>query len=154
EFFKTTIFDYVRKLGKLKVSGKSKASRRALALSPESLEIIERRYEAAKKTGCPWLFPSRTKKGHHITTLQEPHDARYKTLGVFFRLYALRHTYATELGEAGENAGAIAHALGHGSLRCVMKYVHTSDETADRVMRRREERKSPLQREVTSRVQK
>src|SRR5262249_14802674 len=141
EFFKLSIFDYVRKLGKLKVSGKSKASRRTLTLTVDSKAIIERRYEAAKRSGCPWLFPSAKKKAEHIVTLQKPHEAVCKKPGLFFRLYDLRHTFATELGESGENAGAIAHVLGHSSLRCVMRYCHTSDETGEAVTRRKEERK-------------
>jgi integrase len=44
-----------------------------------------------------------------------------------FTWKALRHTFATRLGEAGYTAGVIADLLGHGDVRTTMRYTHSTD---------------------------
>ena len=52
-----------------------------------------------------------------------------KRAGVeFFRLYGLRHTFATRATEAGVDIMTLAALLGHSRVQMVMRYAHPSEE--------------------------
>ena len=55
-----------------------------------------------------------------------------------FRLYDLRHTWATRAAEDGIDVGTLASLLGHSTLIMVMRYVHPGES------HRVEERNCPL----------
>jgi integrase len=44
-----------------------------------------------------------------------------------FRIYDLRHTWATRAAEAGIDVGTLASLLGHSKLVMVMRYVHPGE---------------------------
>jgi integrase len=112
-------------LGQLKISsGKSKASRRTLDLTPESRVIFARRMSG----NSSWLFPAPRKPGQHISRLNSAHDAVCAKAGLSFVLYDLRHTFATRVAEAGVDLATIAAILGHNSIRIVERYVHPTAE--------------------------
>lgn len=104
---------------------KSNAGRRVLYLTPEAKSILARRIGQARDGR---LFHTR------VRTLSKWHEKALKACGLAFRLYDLRHSFATRLGEKGADAFVIAKILGHNDLRTVLKYVHLSDERARGVM--------------------
>ena len=112
-------------LGQLQIrSGKSKAARRTLDLTPESRVILARRMSGDSS----WLFPASRKPGHHISRLNNAHDSVCDKAAVSFVLYDLRHTFATRMAEAGVDLATIAAILGHNSIRIVERYVHPTAE--------------------------
>lgn len=106
--------------------GKSRAAKRTLPLVDDALFILRARC----RTKGMWVFPSPRLEGRHVTKLNNQHDDVCRDAGVSFTIYDLRHTWATRMvTEAGVDVATVAALLGHGSLRTVMRYVH-SQETA------------------------
>src|SRR5205807_6322161 len=101
-------------------SGKSKASRRTLDLTPESRAILARRIAGESS----WIFPAPRKPGQHVARLNNAHDAVCAKAALSFCIYDLRHTFATRMAEAGIDLATLAAILGHGSIRIVQRYVH------------------------------
>jgi integrase len=127
-------------LGQLKIaSGKTKAARRTLDLTAESLSILTRRCQSQSV----WVFPSDRKSGKHLVRMNGAHDtavAKTKTRdALHFVLYDFRHTFATQMAQAGVDLATLAAILGHGSIRCVQKYVHPTAEHKQQAMRKFEE---------------
>lgn len=120
------------------VSGKTKASKRHLQMTTESRQILERRMAGPSK----WIFPSKKKRGSHIGRINHAHDrlvAKAAKQGVVidFVPYDFRHTFATRaVAEDKVDLPTLAALLGHGSIRCVYKYVHPSEEHQSNAMKR------------------
>src|SRR5262249_24469391 len=107
------------------VGGKSNAARRTLTMRSESREILARRITAAPASG--WLLPSIKNPGQHIGVHQRLLDAVVKRSGVVCVPYDFRHSFASRAAnEEGVPLPVLAAILGHGNLRSIMKYVHTS----------------------------
>lgn len=45
-----------------------------------------------------------------------------------FRLYDLRHTWATRMAQAGVDLVTLAAMLGHGKINMVLRYAHPTEE--------------------------
>jgi integrase len=45
-----------------------------------------------------------------------------------FRLYDLRHTFATRAAEAGVDLVTLASLMGHSRIQMVMRYAHPTEE--------------------------
>lgn len=125
--------------GKIYVArGKTKAAKRHLDMTTESRQILERRMAGASK----WIFPSKKKRGSHICRINSAHDrivAEAAKDGVLIEFvpYDFRHTFATRaVTEDGIDLATLAALLGHGSIRCVYKYVHPTDEHKCAAMKR------------------
>jgi integrase len=105
--------------------GKTKAAKRKVPLNASALTIVKRRVEAAQG---PYLFPHRKDKNEPMLKANNAHDAAVKKSKVRkFRLYDLRHTWATRAAEAGVDVGTLASLLGHSKLVMVMRYVHPGE---------------------------
>jgi len=109
--------------------GKTKAARRKLPLSERAIGVLRRRLQ---KIEGEFVFPS-TRRGknpsHHIVKLNNAHLGAVKRAGVEpFRLYDLRHTFATRAAEAGVDIMTLAALLGHSRVQMVMRYAHPSEE--------------------------
>jgi len=55
-----------------------------------------------------------------------------------FRLYDLRHTWATRATEAGMDLPTLAALLGHSKLNMVMRYAHRQEQHQAEAMKRLE----------------
>jgi integrase len=117
--------------------GKSRAAKRVLAMTRESREILEPRM----KGDSAWIFPSRRNRGSHIGRINPAHDsivAEAAKQGTQITLvpYDFRHTFATRAAQSRVDLATLAALLGHGSIRCVQKYLHTTDEHKKSAMKR------------------
>jgi integrase len=115
--------------------GKTRAARRELPLTSESVALLRNRLERTQ--GARWLFPSTRLKGGHVTKLNAQHDRVCLDAGVSFVLYDLRHTWATRaLTEAKMDVGTVAALMGHASPTIVLKhYVHPTAEGKRKAMK-------------------
>jgi len=113
--------------------GKTPAARRMLQLVPEACAIVERRTSTLRANG--FLFPGK-RLGEALSKLQWAHNRALKLCGLRFRLYDLRHTFATRMAERGMPLTTLAAILGHNGLRCVTRYVHPSQTVMDEAMLR------------------
>ncbi len=118
--------------------GKTKAAKRHLNMTTESRQILDRRMAGQSK----WIFPSKRKGGAHIYRINSAHDriiAEAAKDGVLIEFvpYDFRHTFATRaVAEDKVDLATLAALLGHGSIRCVYKYVHPTDEHKRAAMKR------------------
>ncbi|MGH9943455.1 MAG: tyrosine-type recombinase/integrase, partial [Pyrinomonadaceae bacterium] len=55
-----------------------------------------------------------------------------------FRLYDLRHTFATRAAEAGVDLVTLAAMLGHSRIQMVLRYAHPSEEHQFNAMKKME----------------
>src|SRR5262249_22003516 len=79
--------------------GKTKAARRKLFLNDCVKAIVAQRIEASESE---YLFPCDTDSTRPIPKVNNAHDAALRKSGVAkFRLYDLRHTWATRAAMAG-----------------------------------------------------
>jgi integrase len=124
--------------GKIRIRrGKTLAARRTLDVTSESRRILV----ARMKGDSPWIFPSSLKPGCHIGRINSAHDrvvAEAAKQGIYFKLvpYDWRHTFATRAAESKIDLGTLAALLGHGSIRCVQKYVHIQEHHKKKAMQR------------------
>lgn len=117
-------------------TGKTKAARRRLKLTAESVDVLKRRTLAPG----PFVFPAPADPRKHRTTFQRSHDSVLEAMegkpnAVKFVHYDLRHTFATRLCTgAGVDLATAASILGHGNLRTIQKYVHPTTDSMDAAM--------------------
>lgn len=105
--------------------GKTLAARRTIPLTDEAIAILERRQAGKAK----WFFPSPRVPGAHLVKLNGAHDDTCDESQTFFRLYDLRHTYATRAIESGEiDVPTLAALMGHANLRSIHLYVHPQEK--------------------------
>jgi len=115
--------------------GKTKAAKRKIPLNSAALGIIKRRMEAAKGA---YLFPHRKDADKPVLKVNNAHDRALRNSKVRkFRLYDLRHTWATRAAESGEvDMSTLAALLGHSKLNMVTRYAHPQERhQADTVRR-------------------
>ena len=118
------------------VAGKTDAARRRLTMSDNAYDILFARY---RKADAVLLFPG-GKKGERdtpIIKLTNAHRAAIDRAKVrTFRLYDLRHTFATHLTQSGVDLMTVKAILGHSRLEMVQRYSHpTEQHQADAIQR-------------------
>jgi len=120
--------------------GKTRAARRSIDLTGEALEILKARLQPQGT----WLFPSARIEGGHVSKLNAQHDRACLEAGVSFRLYDLRHTFATRMVEQGKcDIPTLAAILGHSSLRVLTRYVHPTAQHRKEAIKRMERAMKP-----------
>jgi site-specific recombinase XerD len=106
--------------------GRGKGNKqRLLPLSPKLLTELRLFWQTHRNP--MWLFPSRSPDQHlGIAVLEMScQKARHRAgLTRYFSTHALRHTFATELLEAGVDLFSIQKILGHTSLCTTARYTH------------------------------
>jgi integrase len=75
------------------------------------------------------LFPGRGVGDEPIVKVKNAHTGALKRSKVrAFRLYDLRHTWATRAAMAGVDLVTLAAMLGHSRVQMVMRYAHPTEE--------------------------
>jgi integrase len=105
--------------------GKTKSAKRKIPLTTRATDIIAKRFEAANDKH---LFVSE-KTGKLITTLKTAHHGAIKRSKVeYFRIYDLRHTFATRFVESGGDIVTLKTLLGHSNIQMVTRYAHPTEK--------------------------
>ena len=87
----------------------------------------------------PFLFPCETDATRPIPKVNNAHDRAVRDSKVArFRLYDLRHTWATRAAESGIDLVTLASMLGHSKIQMVLRYAHPTQQHQDRAMERLE----------------
>lgn len=115
--------------------GKTRAARRKVPLSERGTAVLARRLE---KVEGEFLFPGRGTNqpiikvnAAHAGTLARVNRLRLEANEMpipHFRLYDLRHTWATRGAMAGIDLVTLAAMLGHSRIQMVLRYAHPTEE--------------------------
>lgn len=125
--------------------GKTKAARLRVPLNTAARNVLTRRMaelENQRKKGLetPFLFPCETDAKRPVPKVNNAHDRAVKDSKVRpFRLYDLRHTWATRAAEAGIDLVTLAALLGHSKIQMVLRYAHPTQEHQARSVERLEQ---------------
>jgi integrase len=115
--------------------GKTKAARRKVPLSERALAVLLRRVDEMKGE---FLFPGRVENAP-IVKVNAAHTATVMRIKVVaFRLYDLRHTWATRMAMAGVDLVTLAAMLGHSRIEMVLRYAHPTEEHQFAAMEKRQ----------------
>lgn len=107
--------------------GKTKAAKRKLTMTEDVWVILK------KRVGCSaskYIFQSPDDSEKAIGSVRKAHDGavRRGKIQPVFRLYDLRHTYASRAVMAGVDLPTLAALLGHTTIQMTMRYVHPAEE--------------------------
>jgi integrase len=107
--------------------GKTKAARRKVTMTADVVELLKRR---TRKAEGAFVFPAKGNPHLPIGSVRKAHDAAVEKAGIreHFRLYDLRHTFATRAVAAGVDLPTLSAILGHTSIQMTMRYVHPAEE--------------------------
>jgi integrase len=116
--------------------GKTKAARRRVPLTTTARNVLARRMAGLE---APFLFPCDTDAARPVPKVNNAHDRAVKNSKVAkFRLYDLRHTWATRAAESGIDLVTLAALLGHSKIQMVLRYAHPTQEHQARSVERLE----------------
>ena len=131
--------------------GKTKAARRRVPLTATARNVLNRRMAGLE---TPFLFPCNTDPARPVPKVNNAHDRALKASKVApFRLYDLRHTWATRAAESGIDLVTLAALLGHSKIQMVLRYAHPTQEHQARSVERMEQFVAARQLEELSRKQ-
>jgi integrase len=117
--------------------GKTKAAKRRITLTAAAAEVVRKRLEGAKGR-C--LFPHEKDANRPMLKVNNAHDGALKRSKVArFRLYDLRHTWATRAAMSGVDLVTLAAMLGHSRIQMVLRYAHPTQEHQAQAMQRLEQ---------------
>jgi integrase len=117
--------------------GKTKAARRRVPLTTTVKSVLARRMAGLE---TPFLFPCATAPTRPVPKVNNAHDRAVKASKVAtFRLYDLRHTWATRAAQSGIDLVTLASLLGHSKINMVMRYAHPTQEHQARSVERLEQ---------------
>jgi integrase len=107
--------------------GKTKAARRKVTMTEDVLQLLRQRAKNAKSA---FVFPAKGDPSRPIRSVRKAHDVAVEKAGIkdHFRLYDLRHTFATRSVAAGVDLPTLSAILGHTSIQMTMRYVHPAEE--------------------------
>jgi integrase len=117
--------------------GKTKAAKRRIKLTATVNSILAGRISECKGA---YLFPHAADLNQPVPKVNSAHDRAVKASNVApFRLYDLRHTWATRAAEAGIDLVTLAAMLGHSKINMVLRYAHPTQEHQTKAMEKMEQ---------------
>jgi integrase len=118
--------------------GKTKAARRLIPMTDDVYAVLKSRVKDADSLATPFVFPSPLNVQKPIGSVKKAHRAAARRAGIkgSFRLYDLRHTFATRAAAANMSLPTLAAILGHTSIQMTMRYVHPAAEEKRLAMRK------------------
>lgn len=98
--------------------GKTKAARRTIPLTNDLIVVLQGRIRQAVEKETPYVFPSRHNLQRPIGSVKKAHRSAASAAKIkgHFRIYDLRHTFATRAVAAGTDLPTLSSLLGHASL--------------------------------------
>jgi integrase len=107
--------------------GKTAAARHKLTMTEEVRAILKCRVTLSKSI-CAFSSPASLERP--IGSIRKAHDAAIRRAKIVpsFRLYDLRHTYASRVVMAGVDLSTLAALLGHTNVQMTMQYVHPAED--------------------------
>jgi integrase len=107
--------------------GKTRAAKRNVPLNKEATKLLVARLE---KIGTQlYVFPSKRDAKRPMGMIANTHHRTVeRTKLPWFRLYDLRHTFATRAAQSGMDLPTLAGILGHAKLNMVLRYAHPTPE--------------------------
>ena len=104
-------------------NGKTAAAKRRIKLTATAKGVLGGLLK--KESDSAYVFPCETDSKRPIPKVNNAHDRAVRDSKVApFRLYDLRHTWATRAAEAGIDPVTLASMLGHSRIQMVMRYAH------------------------------
>jgi len=117
--------------------GKTKVARRKLTLTTRAADLLTLRLATVEGN---YVFPLDGNTLKPMKNIRYAHNSALKTSGVDrFRLYDLRHTFATRAVEAGVDLVTLAALVGHSKINMVLRYAHPTEEHQIQAIRKIEE---------------
>lgn len=116
--------------------GKTKAARRTIPMTLDLSSLLKRRVKEAERLATPFVFPSPNNAQTPIGSVKKAHQAAMVRAEIKpgFRLYDLRHTFATRAAASDMNLPTLAAILGHTNIQMTMRYVHPAAEEKKRAI--------------------
>jgi integrase len=117
--------------------GKTKAAKRKINLTTSAGEILRKRLT---DTQGRYLFPHEKDRNQPMLKVNNAHEGALRRSRVSrFRLYDLRHTWATRAAMSGIDLVTLAAMLGHSRIQMVLRYAHPTEQHQAQAMKRLEQ---------------
>lgn len=117
-------FDLERRTWKIPLSKSGKT--RHVPLSTAAVDLLK---EVPRWKGCPYVLPN-PKTLKPLVDFHDPWHTACRRAGLKdVRIHDLRHTFASNLVNAGHSLFVVSRALGHANIVQTARYSHLADDT-------------------------
>jgi integrase len=96
---------------------------------PLSLAVVSVLQLIPRIEGCPYVVPNPKTKLPYVSVFCSWNTARKKAGLPDVRMHDLRHSFASNLVNAGRSIYEVARALGHTQIKTSSRYSHLSQDT-------------------------